>query len=49
MGAARRKRQRAAGEEAEEPPFGVKQVEKRSQVVLVRAASVQEDEGAFRS
>ena len=49
VGAARRERQRAAREEAEEPPFGVEQVEKGSQVALVRAASVQEDEGAGRS
>jgi hypothetical protein len=49
VGAARRERQRAARQEAEEPPFGVEQVEEGSQVALVRAASVQEDEGAGRS
>jgi hypothetical protein len=49
VGAARRERQRAAREEAEEPPFGVEQVEKGSQVALVRAASMQEDEGTGRS
>jgi hypothetical protein len=47
--AARRERQRAARQEAEEPSLGVEQVEKRSQVALVRAAAVQEDEGAGRS
>jgi hypothetical protein len=49
VGAARRERQRAARQEAEEPLFRVEQVEERSQVALVCAASVQEDEGAGRS
>jgi hypothetical protein len=46
VGTARRERQRASRDKAEEPALGVEQVKKGSQVVLVRAASVQKDEGA---
>lgn len=46
MGAAGREGQRASGQEADEPALGIEQVEERSEVALVGAASVEEDERA---
>src|SRR5215210_275849 len=48
MRTARRERERAARRDAEQPPLGVEQVQQREQVVLTRAATVEEDEQPLR-
>ena len=48
VGAAGRERQRAARGGTEQTPIGIEHVEQRKQVVLVRAAPVEEHQRPFR-
>ena len=45
---ARRELEGAAGRDAEEPPVGVEEIEEREEIVLVRTATVEQDERARR-
>jgi hypothetical protein len=45
---ARRERERPARRDADQPPLGVEHVEEREEVVLVRAAPVEEHERPLR-
>jgi len=47
VGAARRQRERPARRDAREAPLRIEGVEQRKEVVLVGAASVEEDERAL--
>ncbi len=47
MGAPGRQREGAARGEAEQAPLGVQRVQQWEEVVLIRAAAVEEDERAF--
>jgi hypothetical protein len=45
--AAGRQGQRAAGRDAQQPAFGVEQIQQREEVLLVRATPVEENEEPF--